>query len=232
MKTSLSTRARSLQAAVGSLFCVALSGQAAAAVVDSAGDHFSVYFNGIVHGTEQAGLTASADFTLTGIDSDAFGTQTWTFDIALNNTSSSPITSSRVSVLGFNLSSGPDFRDSSVSGELDNIGRGHMPLAGWLDLCLKGSDGWRNCAGGGGAGVLQGDSEDLTLSLSFDSELSQLELSDFFVRYQSIGGLSRCQSSGVGVGSEVPVPAAGWLMGTALLGLAGMSRGRGARTAA
>lgn len=199
---------------------------AQAIIVDTAGDSFTVEFDGIVDGYAQPGLSALATFNLVSITDDGMGGQDWNFDITLTNTSSAPITNSRISILGFNLADDYFRANSSVSGVFDTVGTGNMPIVGGVNACLKAGGSGKNCAGGGGGGVYFGDSGNISLSINYDITLPQLEFTDFFVRYQSIMG-SQYGDSGVGYGTAaVPVPAAAWFMGSALVGLAGIGRSR------
>jgi hypothetical protein len=196
-----------------------------AAVVDSIGDSFGVYFNGIVDEVVQPGLTSNAFFTLAGIAADGFGGQNWTFNVTLDNTSSLPITGSRVSILAFDTDPNADRAQSSATGVFDMVTTGNMPMVGNIELCFKDAGG-NNCAGGGSGGVVQGNSGNFTAILNFNAVLSQLELTNFHVRYQSIEG-SVLGTSGVGEEIPVvPVPAAAWLMGSGLVALAGVARRR------
>ena len=194
-----------------------------AAIVDSVGDSFGVNFNGIVDETVQPGLTSNAWFTLSGIAADGFGGQNWTFSVTINNTSSLPITGSRVSILAFDTDPNADRAQSSATGVFDMVTTGNMPMVGNIELCFKDAGG-NNCAGGGNGGVVQGNSGNFTAVLNFNAVLPQLELSNFHVRYQSIEG-SVLGTSGVGEEiPAVPVPAAAWLMGSGLIGLVGFAR--------
>ena len=66
------------------------------------GQSFGIFFNGLVENTLVAGLTSEAKFTISSITSKAL-----TFMVNITNTSSAPITSSRVSILGFNVDPNP-----------------------------------------------------------------------------------------------------------------------------
>ena len=50
-----------------------------------------------------------------------------------------------------------------------------------------------------------------------------LELTDFFVRYQSLEGQTGSPSA-IGIGTVVPLPAAAWLFLSGLAGLFGVKR--------
>lgn len=225
--STLSKRLRAIFCGIAyaSISIFTFSSQANAVIVDTAGDEFTVVFDGIVNGSAQPGLTAEATFYLVSITDDGMGGQDWNFDITLSNTSSAPILDSRVSILAFNLADDYFRARSSVSGVFDTVGTGNMPMVGGVNACLKAAGSTKNCAGGGNGGVDMGDTGSISLSINYDTLLPQLEFTDFFVRYQSIDG-SAFGSSGVGYGTAVPVPSAAWFLGTALVSLAGIGRSR------
>lgn len=181
----------------------------------SVGDTFTVFYNGVVAGNVQSGLTAEAVFEVTEIS----GTD-WTFTVDVTNTSSSPVTASRVSAIGFDTNPDVNTGGSSVSGVYDTVGSGSFPQgSGTVEVCFKGGVGSNNCAGGGGGGVTIGNTGTFTAMLNFDMVLNALEIDNFVARYQSIDSATLNGDSGVGAG-VVPIPAAAWLFGSALLGLA------------
>ena len=187
------------------------------ATVGGIGDSFSVDFNGSVDGTPQAGLTSTAAFTVTDVTYDA-GTDIteWDFTVALANTSSSPITDSRVSGLAFDTDPNALIPQSSVSegGFTNVVGGGSLPtLGGSFEICLTSGP---SCQGGGGIGPSIGDTANLMLTLAFSGDVSSLMMDNFAVRYQSIVGSSYGTS---GVGTAVPLPPAIWLFLSALMGL-------------
>ena len=190
----------------------------ASSITVSSGDTFSVNFNGVVNGAVQDGLTSTADFTVMKTNPN-----TWKFTIGIDNTSTAPITASRVSVIGFDTN--PNISSGSVtSGILNRVSSGNMPQLGSLDVCFKGTNG-NNCAGGGGAGVGIPDGiATLMATLVFEgADVDQLTLDSFGVRYQSIAG-SSYGTSGTGFGTVVPIPAALWMFLSALFGLVAMRR--------
>jgi hypothetical protein len=205
---------------------------ASAATVTTAGQSFSVAFGGQVEGSTQPGLTSEAKFTLDAISTDR---KFWTFSVDLKNTSSTPITGSRVSILGFNTDPNVNRPLSSVSGVYDIIATGNMPGVGTVEICFKGAGG-PNCSGGGGEGVLKGATAAFTAVLAFNNTVTSLVLDNFTVRYQSIVG-SGFGTSGIGRGTAgdvapVPLPAAFWLFGSGILALMGVRRARRVRVVA
>jgi hypothetical protein len=212
----------SLGAIVGS----GASGSAYAAVFDSVGDTATVSFNGIVNNNVVPGLTSEATFTLNTIAPVGANT-VYTFGLSLENTSSAPITASRVSVIGFNTNPNAVLSASSVSGIFDTVSSGNVPMLGSFEFCA--SDG--NCAGGAGGGVTFGNTGAAVLNIAFaGANVTSVVLDDFFVRYQAITSPTITDGSGVGV---VPLPAALPLLVTALggLGLVGWRRKSGVAAA-
>ena len=161
---------------------------------DDVGQSFTVDYDGFTEGQTIDGLTGQTPFTLTGVT----GT-TYNFDYEVANTSSDPIDDSRISIFGFNTD--PNISDASATGEFDRAASGNVPSGfGQVEVCFKGSGG-PNCSGGGSAGVELGDSTTGTLTLDFADALTQLTLSDFFVRYQSIDGPGMNGGSAIGRGT-------------------------------
>lgn len=226
MSTFRKLRAISLRIVCVPLFFSMVANYANAITVDSVGDEFIIEFNGLVEGIEQPGLTAEAIVTLTSITSNTLGGQDWSFDVTLTNTSSAPITASRISIFGFDVAGGLPNDSVAVSGFFDRPAAGNLPGVGKIDQCFKVGGGYSNCAGGGGGGLELGESGDFTfVMLNFGP--TEIDFTDFYVRYQSIDGTPYGDGwSGVGIGTEVPVPAAAWLFGSALLGLGGIARTR------
>lgn len=203
-----------------------------AIVLDSGdvGTSFTVGFNGFDGSGTVAGLTSSATFTLTSMTAN-----TYTFGYTVNNTSTSPLTSSRISGFGFNTD--PNISGASSTGTYNIVGTtSNVPNIGTVDVCFKDGGGTNSCAGGGSGGVTLGDTGSGSLTLSFASALSSLNISDFFVRYQSITGTNaNTPSSAVGSGTitssgststggstgGVPVPEPG-MLGLFMLGAAGL----------
>lgn len=204
-----------------------------AIVLDSSdvGTSFTVGFGGYDGSGTIAGLTGSAIFTLTSMTANSY-----TFGYTVNNTSTSPITTSRISGFGFNTD--PNISGASSTGAYNIVGTAsNVPNVGTVDVCFKDGGGTNSCAGGGAGGVALGGTGSGTLTLSFASALTSLNISDFFVRYQSITGTNaNTPSSAVGSGTisttsggstsggstgGVPVPEPG-MIGLFMLGAAGL----------
>jgi len=165
------------------------------------GQSIKVLFNGFVEETLVSGLTSEALFTVLGIDTTD---NRLDLRVDLTNTSSAPITSSRVSILGFDLDPNPNSVTST--GIFNSVTSGNPPqtVVGDVEFCFKGGGG-PNCQGGGGAGVTLGNTGAFFPVLSYASLPSSVTFSNFFVRYQDITG-TPLGNSGVGVGL-VPTPA-------------------------
>jgi hypothetical protein len=180
------------------------------------GQTFSISYNGFVNtSTIVNGLTASAVYTVQAVSSTSI-----TLAVDMTNTSSSPITSSRVSVFGFDTN--PNITGAIATGAFNvTVQGGSLPSGfGAIELCVKNGQG-NNCQGGGGTGIAQGATGTTTLTLNFASiGASGVTLSNFGVRYQSIAGAGNVTSA-VGRGTPgtppVPEPAAMALFGLGAL---------------
>jgi hypothetical protein len=194
----------------------------AAIVFDSVGDTSgTINFNGIVDGNVQPGLTSSLFLTLTGLNTT---TGVFTFSYNLTNTSSAPITASRVSGFGFNTTPNASATGHSVTGEFDTVTlNGNVPQLGNFEICVSDV----NCAGGASGGPTFGNSGTGSLTLNFADGTSSISLDDFYVRYQSIVGSAFGDS---GSGEDIPPPpipeAATWMMMLAGFGAIGYATRR------
>jgi hypothetical protein len=153
-----------------------------------------VTFNGVVEGNVQPGLSASITYTLNSVN---LASNLWTFGYSLTNTSSAPITASRVSTFGF--STDPNFDAANYLSGLvfTSVSSGNVPQHTAVEFCLTAGP---NCAGGGGGGVALGASTTGSFSLDFAgiaTNATQIDFSDLYVRYQSIVG-SAFGDSGTG----------------------------------
>jgi hypothetical protein len=168
------------------------------------GKIFRINFDGNVATQTVSGLSAFADFTFQGFTTEQ-GKTIAAFKVLLDNTSSGNILS-RVSGLGFNTNQ--KLLSSSVNGLFSDahLGGSFPNQFGKMDVCFNGGN---TCQGGANGGVsnstsLPGtfDSGLFSLSLVLDGSVSSLSLSNFGVRYQSIGGTSLGTS---GTGSAVSI---------------------------
>jgi hypothetical protein len=187
------------------------------------GTSFDVSYNGYDGSGVIGGLTATATFTLASVTGTSY-----LFNYSVANTSSSPITTSRIS--GFGFDTNPTISNASSTGTFDTTATSaNVPNVGTVDVCFKGGGGTNSCAGGGGGGVDLGGTGTGSFTLDFASALASLDLSDFFVRYQSITGTdANTPSSAVGSGTigsssggPAPVPEPGMMLLFAL-GLGGL----------
>lgn len=173
------------------------------------GKSFTALFNGQVGNnpaTPIPGLSANAIFTF----ASASATEAL-FNVVLNNTSTGPITSSRVSVLGFNTSPDASGVGSGGTTRITSSGTtgftqdsaGNVPSLGRREVCFSAS----NCAGGAGAGVTLGNSGNFSFALGLNGN-NPFTLSDFFVRYQDVNGSTVVGPGGSAEGrGKVPTPA-------------------------
>lgn len=148
-------------------------------------------FTGDPSGT-LSGLSALITFTF---DSTSNGGQSWTFDYTVNNTSSSPVNESRISIFGFDVSALLDkspFSDAaSATGEFGaGIGDGNMANAtNDVDICFRAGGGGTQCTGGGGANdgvtMLSGPASG-SFTLNFTSAVTEVTFSNLLIRYQSL----------------------------------------------
>lgn len=190
------------------------------------GTAYTLNYDGFSDGTTVGGLTAQTTFTLTGISGS-----TYSFNYAVTNNSSSPITGSRVSSFAFDTN--PDITSASSTGAFafTTVGGSYPNGIGSVDVCFKDAS-TGSCAGGGSGGLTIGESGTGTFTLSFAQPVSSVTLSDFFVRYQSITGAGNVTSaSGAGTqsssgGTQVPEPGMLGLLGGALIAAALLRRRR------
>lgn len=191
------------------------------------GTSFTLDYNGFSSGTAISGLTGSTTFTLTGITGN-----TYNFDYAVSNTSSAPVTGSRISSFAFNTD--PTIASASSTGAYSytTLSSTYPNGIGSVDVCFKDAS-TGSCAGGGGGGLDIGQTGSGTFALGFSSPVSSLTLSDFYVRYQSISGVpgissasgagtlsSTTSSSSTSGGTPVPEPGMLGLFGAGVIGLA------------
>lgn len=204
----------------------------------SIGESYTISFDGFVDGGASiAGLSSQLQLTLNSIVNGIYN-----FDYALTNTgATSDTVSSRVSSFAFNTDPEIVGADSTGTFDFTKLDGNYPNGIGTVDVCFKGVN-TGSCAGGGSGGVFDGESGTGSLALDFGGAISALTLDDFFVRYQSIDGVSGVTSaSGRQTGSsttststsstststtstssggtEVPAPGMVLIFAMALLGL-------------
>lgn len=190
------------------------------------GSSFSLDYNGFSGTTNVAGLTGSTTFTLTGISGNQYS-----FDYSVSNTSSAPVTDSRISSFAFNTD--PNITSATSSGAFayTTLSSTYPNGLGTVDVCFKDA-ATGSCAGGASGGLTLGQTGGGSFTLSFAQPVTSLTLSDFSVRYQSITGVPGISSaSGTGTLSSTssgatPVPEPGTMLifGGAVLGLLAFRR--------
>lgn len=173
------------------------------------GTTYTLNYNGFVDNESNTvdGLSSTITLTLTAASDTAY-----TFAYTVENTSSDPVTGSRVS--GFSLNTDPTISSASSTGAFSyaTVGSTYPNGIGAVDVCFKDAS-TGSCAGGGGGGLTLGESGSGTFTLNFADATDSITLSDFYVRYQSITGVSGVTSaSGAGTvsstsgGTAVPEP--------------------------
>lgn len=198
------------------------------------GSSFSLNYDGFSDGTPISGLTGSTTFKLTGVSGNDY-----TFDYNVANTSSAPVTDSRISSFAFNTDPTISSANSTGAFSYTTLSSNYPNSIGTVDVCFKDA-ATGSCAGGASGGLNLGETGTGSFTLSFSAPVSALTLSDFYVRYQSITGVPGISSaSGAGTmtttsggstggstgGTPVPEPGMLGLLGASLLGLA-MARRR------
>lgn len=197
--------------------------------LSGSGGSFSLNFDGFGGSTPAviAGLTSTIDFGFVNVTNSG---KTFNLTYNVRNTSSAPITDSRVS--GFGFDTAPNISSASSTGIFSTVGVGNVPNFGNVEVCFKAGGGTNNCAGGGGTGVAYGASGSGTIALNFASAPvnGSIALSNFFDRYQSIAGAGQVTSAIGRPVTAVPEPAA-WALMLFGFGLAGVAMRRRTRVA-
>lgn len=190
------------------------------------GSSFTLDYNGFSNDMAIVGLTGATTFTLTGVSGNDY-----TFSYSVANTSSDPVTGSRISSFAFNTD--PTIAGATSTGAFSytTLSSNYPNGIGTVDVCFKDA-ATGSCAGGGSGGLTLGETGTGMFTLSFSQPVSSLTLSDFYVRYQSITGVPGISSaSGAGTittssgGGTTDVPEPGMLTLFAL-GLIGLYVGR------
>lgn len=168
------------------------------AVIINAGDvgaSGSTTIQGLVNANVQPGLTGSLFLEFDGVSN---GGLTWNFDYTLTNTSSAPITGSRISSFGLNTTPNISSATSTgVYGFPDLSPNGVPGYIGTVEFCFGSSA--NGCTGGNGLTI--GQSASGEFSLTFGSVLSSISLDAAYGRFQSISG-SPYGDSGAGLNTN------------------------------
>ena len=180
------------------------SGKVSSITAKDLNKSFTIRFDGQVEKQDIIGLSSEANLQLTRFTTSPQQT-TAGFDVMLKNTSSNGI-KSRVSIFGFNTNANIKnaysqglFSTAVLDGSLPN----HL---GYADVCFNSGGNTRNCKYSSG-GISNEHSELFSLEIIFDSEMAELELADFIVRYQDIQGLGgNKKGRGFGMTTEIPEP--------------------------
>jgi hypothetical protein len=208
----------------GVFACV--SGAFAAPITVTDSSNLYINFNGSGGDPVQLidGLTAQLhlyNFSFTAGTGIHSGQTRITFDFDLSNTSSNPVSTSRISGIGFNIT--PDLvntSDNSLSGVFDTIviAPNFPNQIGTVEFCFTA----QNCPGGGGAGVTKGStSSGKSAVLYVATSTQQLRIDNGYVRYQDVACTGRtCPTSATGTitNGEVPEPSTYALFALGLVG--------------
>jgi hypothetical protein len=212
--TALATAALGLTA-TPAMAALTLNPDGSLTTSGTSGGTQTIYLNGLTDGpTVIAGLTAALTLSFTSVTNSGL---TYNFSYSMFNSSSAPITASRISSFGFNTN--PNVTGGSVTGTFDVLRLGDSyPIIPDPEVCVFNPNGKGGVCTGSGGGIDIGDTGSGTLSLTFGSAPGSITLSDFVDRYQSIEGAGNVTSA-VGVHTTVPEPATWGMM---LLGFAGI----------
>lgn len=197
---------------------------------------FTTTFNGFTDGF--AAVAGLSGLTKINYVMSSNSNKSYLFSFSVTNTSSAPITSSRISIFGFDVDPNVKVSSSSSTGVFSTVGAGNVPIIGNHEICFKAGGGSSNCAGGGGGGATKGQTINGTFTLSFANSVPNriFKLNNFFVRYQDVQNERRnAPNSAVGrsvtITESVPEPAS-WLAMIAGFGVMGMSLRRRPRNLA
>jgi hypothetical protein len=183
-----------------------------AATVSAVGDTFGVSFNGIadVNGvpTVLPGLTATAQFTVTGWSSSST-TTTLSFDVALDNTSNASVwQSASITAIGFDTN--PSATGGSSTGIFSSLSPNQSLPTGMgftVEWCAN-NQPQGNCGGGQPPAALNvnGAGGTASVTLTFAGSLSSVDFSGFGIRWQALESkqLGFSGDSGIGVGTPTP----------------------------
>ena len=171
-------------------------------------------------------LTATLGLAFTGTSNSGL---TFNFNYTVDNTSSVVST-----LTGFGFNVNPDITGASSTGLYQFVNTSsNIPNLGTVDVCFNAkSSGSCAGAGSGATGLLpSGGLATGTLALNFGQVYQSIDLTNFYVRYQGIQGITGVTSAiGRPVTPPVPEPAT-WAMMLLGFGGIGMAMRRGRRAA-
>ncbi|MCJ2181620.1 cistern family PEP-CTERM protein [Novosphingobium sp. 1949] len=172
------------------------------------GNSYTLTYDGYKDGTTVDGLTGTITLTLVAVTDTAY-----TFSYTVTNTTSDPVTGSRISSFSLNTDPTIDTATSTGAFSYTTLDSTYPNGIGTVDVCFKDA-ATGSCAGGGSGGLTLGESGSGTFTLTFSQAVDSITLSDFYLRYQSITGVDGVTSaSGTGTltstssgGTAVPEP--------------------------
>jgi hypothetical protein len=189
-------------------------------------------FNGFYNSNPVTIPGLSAEVTLSGFDFNfisGFNITQVLFNYSIENTSTSPVLTSRVSNFAFDVTPNVlPYAPNSVNGLFNTIKYSQTQPngIGTMEFCITGS----NCPGGGSGGVTMGQTGGGQIALYLSGNQTRLTFDDAVVRYQSVTCAtgSACSGSASGVvtepGGEIPEPSTYALMSLGVAGIAMASR--------
>jgi hypothetical protein len=188
-----------------------LNSNGSVTVTGSSGGTVNINLGGNSERVDVPGLTSQLSLTFASAVNGLY-----TFDYTLRNTSSAPVTSSRITAFGFNADPNVVMRGASIVNigaplVFDEIRYNHNMPNGVSDveLCFT----TNNCTGGGGDGLTIGQSSTGRFTLNFgSSNPALLTLDNFAVRYQSLVAPGAGGSGTGQVVTAVPEPGTWGLM--------------------
>lgn len=182
--------------------------------VDSVGDTFTINFNGIVdYGNPQTatvmpGLSATGQFTIMSWTYNATTLKTTvSFDIVIDNTSNASIWQNAV-VTSIGFDTDPNALSGTSTGVFTKfVSGGFFPTGAQFSVEYCASGNKNNCNGPGNTPLnvnnLNGTA---TVTMTFAGNISNLDFSNFGIRWQALGSTQLGLSSGSGIGVETTPP--------------------------
>lgn len=182
----------------------------ATAITINSSSTVSINYNGFYSDAQTLipGLTATVDltdFTFTSVTIDGQAATQVQFNYAITNTSTSPVTDSRITNFAFDTT--PNILATNlntVTGAFTSIEiNSTQPNGiGSVEICLTG----QSCPGGGSGGIGMGQTGTGAATLNFLGSFHSFDLDHSYVRYQSVACASgsACNPSANGIPSAPP----------------------------